>query len=279
VPSVDGYPILVLEATSVSPKHSSASADEVRSSYLDLVQVWHPDRFVNNPALQRKAEEKLKEINEAFTRLTSGRRGADPITTFRSETASAEPPSDRTSRNTQAPENVPKDEAHSRFAGALSWVLVVMVVFMAMLSLGVLRQSVNTTAVSPRTTYEPSLRDSREKADGPADTSLLNGNLLNRRKTSKRSVASKIDLDPEQQQSIESACAMAKYADGPAAYRRCVSQQLANLAASPPRPDLSSLDEEERQSIESACAPAKYVEGPAAYYRCLSKQVRLLEAR
>jgi curved DNA-binding protein CbpA len=31
-----------------------------------LVNVWHPDRFVDNQRLQKKAEDKLKEINGAY---------------------------------------------------------------------------------------------------------------------------------------------------------------------------------------------------------------------
>ncbi|MBI3585341.1 MAG: RDD family protein [Nitrospinae bacterium] len=43
-----------------------ASLDEVKEAYKDLVKVWHPDRFTNEPKLQLKAQEKLKEINEAY---------------------------------------------------------------------------------------------------------------------------------------------------------------------------------------------------------------------
>ena len=43
-----------------------ASLDEIRTIYRDLAQVWHPDRFEKNPRLRKKAEEKLKAINEAY---------------------------------------------------------------------------------------------------------------------------------------------------------------------------------------------------------------------
>jgi curved DNA-binding protein CbpA len=36
-----------------------------------LANVWHPDRFVGNPRLQKKAEEKLKEINAAYEYIES----------------------------------------------------------------------------------------------------------------------------------------------------------------------------------------------------------------
>jgi hypothetical protein len=34
-----------------------------------MVQVWHPDRFATNPRLQKMAQEKLCEINEAYEKL------------------------------------------------------------------------------------------------------------------------------------------------------------------------------------------------------------------
>jgi DnaJ domain len=43
-----------------------ASADDVRRSYRELVKVWHPDRFQGDPALQARASERLRAINEAY---------------------------------------------------------------------------------------------------------------------------------------------------------------------------------------------------------------------
>lgn len=50
-----------------------ASAQELKVAYRDLAKVWHPDRFAHDPRLQQKAQEKLKEINEAYEQLTSGK--------------------------------------------------------------------------------------------------------------------------------------------------------------------------------------------------------------
>jgi preprotein translocase subunit Sec63 len=44
----------------------SASLEEVRQSYRDMVVIWHPDRFCSNPRLKKRAEIKLKEINMAY---------------------------------------------------------------------------------------------------------------------------------------------------------------------------------------------------------------------
>jgi preprotein translocase subunit Sec63 len=48
-----------------------ASEEEITQAYRDLANVWHPDRFVGNPRLQKKAEEKIKEINLAYEYIKS----------------------------------------------------------------------------------------------------------------------------------------------------------------------------------------------------------------
>lgn len=48
-----------------------ASWDDVTHAYRSLIQVWHPDRFAHNARLQEDAQEKLKEINQAYDWLTN----------------------------------------------------------------------------------------------------------------------------------------------------------------------------------------------------------------
>jgi len=45
-----------------------ASKEEIKRAYLELVKKYHPDKFADNP-LKELAEEKLKEINEAYNIL------------------------------------------------------------------------------------------------------------------------------------------------------------------------------------------------------------------
>ena len=45
------------------------SEQQLKQAYKNLVQVCHPDIFFYNPALKRQAEEKLKQINNAYERL------------------------------------------------------------------------------------------------------------------------------------------------------------------------------------------------------------------
>ncbi len=46
-----------------------ASREEIRSTYLALVNVWHPDRFQHDATLQAKAVAKLQAINVAFAAI------------------------------------------------------------------------------------------------------------------------------------------------------------------------------------------------------------------
>lgn len=55
----------------VSP---SASDDEIKKAYRDLARKYHPDNYQNNP-LADLAEEKMKEINEAYDTITKSRSG------------------------------------------------------------------------------------------------------------------------------------------------------------------------------------------------------------
>jgi len=48
-----------------------ASQEEIKSAYRKLVKQYHPDQFTDNP-LQKLAQEKLTEINEAYDKLSKG---------------------------------------------------------------------------------------------------------------------------------------------------------------------------------------------------------------
>jgi len=47
-----------------------ATLEEVKRAYRELVKVWHPDRFTEDALLQQKAQEKLKQINLAYERIS-----------------------------------------------------------------------------------------------------------------------------------------------------------------------------------------------------------------
>lgn len=47
----------------------NATQDEIKSAYRKLAKQYHPDQYGNNP-LRELAEEKMREINEAYDELT-----------------------------------------------------------------------------------------------------------------------------------------------------------------------------------------------------------------
>ena len=51
---------------------ASASDEEIKRAYRDLVKKYHPDNYVNNP-LADLAEAKMKEINEAYDAIVKMR--------------------------------------------------------------------------------------------------------------------------------------------------------------------------------------------------------------
>ncbi len=59
------------EVLGVSP---NASDDEIKRVYRDLARKYHPDNYQNNP-LADLAEEKMKEINQAYDTITRTRAG------------------------------------------------------------------------------------------------------------------------------------------------------------------------------------------------------------
>lgn len=52
----------------------SATDEEVKKAYRNLARKYHPDNYQNNP-LADLAEEKMKEINEAYEQVTRQRAG------------------------------------------------------------------------------------------------------------------------------------------------------------------------------------------------------------
>ena len=49
-----------------------ASEEEIKKAYRELVQKYHPDKYAGNP-LEDLAQEKMKEINEAYDTICKGK--------------------------------------------------------------------------------------------------------------------------------------------------------------------------------------------------------------
>jgi hypothetical protein len=56
---------IIIQAFLVLECEPGCSEEDVKSSYRQLVRVWHPDRFETDPKLKQKATEKMKLLNEA----------------------------------------------------------------------------------------------------------------------------------------------------------------------------------------------------------------------
>jgi tetratricopeptide (TPR) repeat protein len=54
--------------------NQNASDEEIKKAYRELARKYHPDNYQNNP-LADLAEEKMKEINEAYDTITKQRAG------------------------------------------------------------------------------------------------------------------------------------------------------------------------------------------------------------
>jgi hypothetical protein len=104
---------------------------ELKAAHRDLAKVWHPDRFVHDPRLQEKAQEKLKEINEAYEQLIS--RHKRRVT----------PPPPRTSRHAQAADTA--RVTVKRGVGWHWWIAVPFAVFALVFAL-----TVNTLVREPQ---------------------------------------------------------------------------------------------------------------------------------
>lgn len=72
----------------------NASDEEVKAAYKELARKYHPDNYANNP-LSDLAEEKMKEINEAYDSIISSRRNGRSSDPFASSS---------TNTNTQFPD-------------------------------------------------------------------------------------------------------------------------------------------------------------------------------
>ena len=59
---------------------SAGSSDrELKRTYRELVKAWHPDQFHGDPIRRAEAEEKLKEINDAYAKVLWTRRNVHRV--------------------------------------------------------------------------------------------------------------------------------------------------------------------------------------------------------
>ena len=76
------------EVLGVSP---SASPDEIKKAYRELAKKYHPDNYINNP-LSDLANEKMKEINEAYDAILNQRTSSSDFSGAQADHGSASDP-------------------------------------------------------------------------------------------------------------------------------------------------------------------------------------------
>jgi len=78
---------------SVLGVNKDATDDEIKNAYRELARKYHPDNYQDNP-LSDLADEKMKEINEAYDEIVNSRRNkksSNNNSGFNGNTASAFP--------------------------------------------------------------------------------------------------------------------------------------------------------------------------------------------
>src|SRR5437016_5360197 len=97
----------------------SASNAEIKKAWLELVQVWHPDRFHHSSNLHRKAQARTPTTNQAYQTLRDpfARARYDAITR---KAAASKPPS----RPSPPPRPQPTPRPRQEFRGPQSLIIL-----------------------------------------------------------------------------------------------------------------------------------------------------------
>ena len=94
-----------------------ASDEEIKRAYRELARKYHPDNYQNNP-LADLAEEKMKEINEAYDTITKMRSGGGASGGYQSQGPTAAPTKAAISSSTPAP---PQGASTTRYGRPSTW--------------------------------------------------------------------------------------------------------------------------------------------------------------
>src|SRR6476646_11258310 len=78
----------------------TATEADIKQSWHEQIQVWHPDRFNHSPTLHRKAEVRTQLINQAYQTLS------DPVARTRYD-ATSQPASSPTHTARPSPPPAP----------------------------------------------------------------------------------------------------------------------------------------------------------------------------
>jgi hypothetical protein len=286
--------LLTKEALDVLALRSGASAVEIKGAYRDLVKVWHPDRFGSDPGLREKAEDKLKQINQAYLVLQSHRTGG------MTEPDGASGSMRGDAARGWTPSSVPRTHRRRRsrrtgISGNTGWLygcvaiaLGVMAGYVAIehpRTLSVGPASVSGQPVDASATNVPGGQTSREAiaAVNGVEFGELPGQTVPAKDSGSLKPAGSPpfrvrELSNAEMAVLGSACSRQEGLKDPTVYETCIRTQLEVIADAHGKPDLSSLSVAERESIERVCSEAKRRHGTDRYHLCLIDQMAQLAA-
>jgi len=107
------------EALRIFELDDRRTQDEVRAAYRELVKVWHPDRFANDPGLRAKADRRLQDINRAYAVLQDRAETVEPQRGPTPPPHVATPPQDATPRSADATPRSANQSTATRWSLAL----------------------------------------------------------------------------------------------------------------------------------------------------------------
>ena len=265
------------EALKILGVGPGATPKEVKEAYRDLVKVWHPDRFGSDPRLRQKAEEKLKEINDAYGLLQSGLVSNGSAAAEAENTAGASGSDASSSYKTAAPTVRKNPAKRHKNARMLGWVFGGSGIVLGLVAGYLLRERGATDGVreTPVVVQQGEMTHPIDPA-GPPDRKPApkDAGGSNRSDAAQYRIFSLSDAQTSQ---LESACLSQRKLHGEVGYQACVQAQL-NSITNTSTPDLSALSVGERESIDSVCSGAKRRGGPNSYNRCLNVQIAQLAA-
>jgi hypothetical protein len=290
-------PLLTKEALDALALRPGASAVEIKEAYRDLVKVWHPDRFGSDPGLRQKAEDKLKQINQAYAVLQSDRTGG----TNEPDGAAGSVPGDVawSWSSSSAPRTYKSGPGWAKgISGGIGWPYGSLGIALGLMAGYVPIEHGTTRSVRPASASVQQIEALSEEtaptisarqtaggelAGGSVASAALQGQDVPGKNSGRSKPAGSAQfhvrlLSNAELAQLESACSWQERLQDAAGYQSCVRAQLDLITNAGGEPDLSSLSGEERESIESVCAEAKRSHGTDGYRRCLITQMAQLAA-
>jgi hypothetical protein len=283
--------LLANEALEVLALRPGASPVEIKAAYRDLVKVWHPDRFGDDARLRHKAEDKLKQLNDAY-RVLQADPGAGGGYAAGAERASRSTLGGGAAVRCSSAPVAPNGRARSNSkAVGVGWIYGCLGV-----SLALLVSYLVSGYESPTSALVQQVARPQAAAEAPA-AQTAEGVVAGHSVHSAGSVGTNVwpkDVGGSRQSGaaqfqvralsdaetarLEEACSRQKELQGEVAYQACLTRELDLMTNAPGRPDLSALNGAEHESIESVCSGAKPLRGVEGYNRCLTAQMARWEA-